>query len=106
MGMETDLNSLADTYLRQHALRHDEDWWAWEEVQRRVEADVSAGWEITKILVEKADDFALGYVAAGPLEDLIVGFGHAALDVIESACDTDPRLQLALSGVWLPPDSP
>lgn len=104
--MNTDLNTLADTYLRHHALKNNEDWWAWAEVQRRVETDVSTGWEITKVLVEKADDSALGYVAAGPLEDLIDGYGDAALDIIENACDTDPRLQLALSGVWLSPNSP
>jgi hypothetical protein len=48
----------------------------------------------------------LGYVAAGPLEDLIDRYGDQAFDLVEEACDQDARLQFALSGVWLSSDSP
>ena len=105
--MKTDLDTLADVYLRNGRFRKNQDFWAWETVSNLVRTDVSHGWEITLLLLKKADsDEALGYVAAGPLEDLIDGYGNAALDVIEIACDADPRLQLALSGVWLLPESP
>jgi hypothetical protein len=50
--------------------------------------------------VEEADsDAALGYVAAGPPEDFVDGYGDAALDVIEAACEADQKMQLALSGI-------
>jgi hypothetical protein len=105
--METDLNKLTDVYLRHHARRSDEDFWAWQQVDSIVRADLSKGWKVTLLLLKKADtESALGYVAAGPLEDLIDGYGHEALDLVEKECDSDSRLQLALSGVWLESGSP
>jgi hypothetical protein len=105
--MDADLNTLTDVYLRHHSQRNDEDFWAWQQVERIVRSDLVSGWEVTLMLLKKADtDLALGYVAAGPLEDLIDGYGHDALDLIQKASDSDSRLQLALSGVWLESESP
>jgi hypothetical protein len=104
--METELNTLVDIYLRHHADCCDEDFWAWEEVQRRVLADKNQAWEVVRLLVKKADtDAVLGYVAAGPLEDFVDEYGDSALDVIESACENDQKMQLALSGIWLERES-
>jgi len=105
--MRSDLNILAETYLRHHGNHRDEDFWAWEEVNEIVRSgDLELAWQITLLLLRKAADNALGYVAAGPLEDLIDGYGDQALDLVEQSCDRDMRLQFALSGVWLLPDSP
>jgi hypothetical protein len=105
--MERDFNNLADTYLRQHETKSDEDFWAWGEVGEIVRSgDLELAWQITLLLLRKASDNALGYVAAGPLEDLIDGYGDQALDLVEQSCDGDMRLQFALSGVWLQPDCP
>jgi hypothetical protein len=102
--MECDLIVLADTYLRHRA----EDFWAWERVHEIVQGgDLDRAWEITLLLLQKAQtDDALGYVAAGPLEDIVDGYGDQALDRVDEACDKDSRLQFALSGIWLLPDSP
>ena len=105
--MDSKLDELTDVYLRHHATNRDEDYWAFEEVQRRVRADLAQAWEVVQILVEKADaSTSLGYVAAGPIEDLVDGYGDSALDVIETACETNEKMQLALSGIWLEPESP
>jgi hypothetical protein len=73
--MEFDLDTLADTYLQHHATRRDEDFWAWEEVSEIVRSgDLDKAWNITLLLLQKAPDGALGYVAAGPLEDIIDGW--------------------------------
>jgi hypothetical protein len=105
--MERDFSNLADTYLRQHETKSDEDFWACEEVNEIVRSgDLELAWQITLLLLRKAPDNTLGYVAAGPLEDLIDGYGDQALDLVEQSCDGDMRLQFALSGVWLLPDSP
>lgn len=105
--MQRDLNTLTDTYLRQNETKNKEDFWAWEEVHDIVRGgDLELAWEVTLLLLRKASDSALGYIAAGPLEDLIDGYGDKALDLVEHACDRDKRLQFALSGVWLLPDSP
>jgi hypothetical protein len=73
--MEFDLNTLADTYFRNHATRREEDFWAWQKVQEIVRSgDLDKAWNITLLLLEKAPNEALGYVAAGPLEDIIDGY--------------------------------
>src|SRR5215470_2641492 len=101
--MDFDLNTLADTYLRNNATRGDEDFWAFEVVNQIIRSgDLDKAWNITLLLLRKAQtDEALGYVAAGPLEDIIDGYGDRVLDRVEEVCDKDPRLQFALSGVWL-----
>ena len=89
-------DTLAEAYLR----HRDEDFWAWEEVQRTVKAGLNEGWQITLLLLERAaSDNDVGYIAAGPLEDLIDVHGHKALDLIEEECKNNSRLQLALSTV-------
>ncbi len=102
-----DLDKLADAYLQYHATQHDEDFRTWGEVDEIVRSgDLEKAWSITLLLLQKANDEAIGYIAAGPLEDIIDGYGDEALNRIEEAFDKDPRLQLALSGVWLLPESP
>jgi hypothetical protein len=105
--MDLDLNTLAETYLRNHAARRDEDHLALEEVNQIIRSgDLDKAWNITLLLLRKAKtDEALGYVAAGPLEDIIDGYGDRALDRVEAEFDKDRRLQFALSGVWLSPHS-
>lgn len=99
--MEIDLDNLASFYLRHYrSANNDEDFWAWQEVHRLVHDDLDAGWNVTLLLLEKTEsDDEVGYVAAGPLEDLIDIHGHKALDRIEEVSDNNPPLQLALSTV-------
>jgi len=105
--MDRDLNTLADSYLRHQATKSDDDFWAWQRVDEIVRAgDLDRAWEITLLLLAKAPDDVLGYIAAGPLEDFIDGYADRALDRAEQACEEDTRLQYALSGIWLSPDSP
>jgi hypothetical protein len=105
--MECDLNTLADSYLRHYATNSDDDFWAWQRVDEIVRSrDLDRAWEITLLLLRKAPDDVLGYIAAGALEDFVDGYGDRGLDKVEQACNEDPRLQYALSGIWLLPDSP
>ena len=104
--MHPELIKLTDVYLRNHAGCRDEDFWAWLEVQRLVKTDLEQAWGIVQLLVERADsDAALGYVAAGPVEDFVDIYGNDALDVIEERCKSDQRMQFALSGIWLERES-
>jgi hypothetical protein len=90
------LDTLAEAYLR----NHEEDFWAWEEVHRAVETDLSAGWKIILLLLERAaSDRDVQYVAAGPLEDLIDRYGHKALDLAEEECKNNSQLRVALGTV-------
>ena len=53
-------------------------------------------------LVERApDDESLAYVAAGPLEGLVVDHGERLIDRIESLAKERPKFQKALAGIFL-----
>jgi len=92
------LDTLAEAYLR----NREEDFWAWEEVDRAVNADINEGWKIVLFLLERAvSDGDVEYVAAGPLEELIDRYGHKALDLVEEECKSNVRLRAALSTVYV-----
>ena len=105
--MDCDLETLADAYLLHLKTRSNDDFWAWQRVTEIVQGgDLDRAWEITLLLLKRAPDEALGYIAAGPLEDFVDGYGDRGLDRAEQSCDADSRLQYALCGIWLLPDSP
>jgi hypothetical protein len=99
--MELNLSALAYAYLRYHRNQDkNQDFWAWEEVHRLVKTDLDAAWNVALLLLDEAQsDDEVGYIAAGPLEDLIDMHGHKALDRIEEVLEKNRRLQLALSTV-------
>ena len=66
---------VVDSYLRHFALKEEQDFWTFDEVNQIVRRDPAAGWRLTFLLVNKAPDKALAYVAAGPLEDLLTFHG-------------------------------
>ena len=102
-----DAESLANTYFRYFELKKEEDQWAWSEVEDLVRRDPENGWEITRVLINKApSDEALGFVAAGPLEDLLRKHGPAVIDRVEKESQESARFQTALSGVWIRPENP
>jgi Family of unknown function (DUF6869) len=54
------------------------------------------------------DEDILAYVAAGPLENLLVQHPHTVIDRVESLASNDAHFRRALSGVWgwkrIPPE--
>lgn len=77
--MDSELDALTDVYLRDRGVGREEDFWAWEKVDRRVKVNFAEAWAVTQALVTKANaDSELGYVAASPLEDLLDSYGDAA----------------------------
>jgi len=97
-----DLEKLADAYLRRHREKREDDTWVLFKVDDMVRNEPSRALELTLILLKKTgdDDAVLAYVAAGPREDLLKMHGFQVIDRIEQEAGGDPRLQLALSGVW------
>jgi hypothetical protein len=97
-----ELAEIVSIYLRHFESKREEDWWACEQVDSLVDKEPEQGWEITLMLVNKSpSDEALAYVAAGPLENLLIKHGPEVIDRIEKESSTNERLQLALSGVWM-----
>jgi hypothetical protein len=102
-----DAEKLANEYLLFCESKKEDCRWAWSEVDDLVRRDPDKGWEITCILVNKASsDEALGFVAAGALEDLLRKHGLTVIDRVEHESQENVRLQTALSGVWITPESP
>lgn len=104
-------SELSKAYLKHHETRTDSDFWAWEEIQKRVlwGEDPLAAWRLVQTLVSAAGDDALGYVAAGPLEDLVTAHAPALIHEIEAKARKDSKFREFLSLIWLsegdlPPD--
>ena len=68
---------------------------------RGSEAEVEAAWPMVLALVEHApDDACLGYVVAGPLEDIVLRHHERFGERLIAEARRDAGFRLALSGVW------
>jgi len=67
-----------------------------------VHEDPEHGWEIVLELIRIAgeDDDAIGFVAAGPLEELVKGRAETFIDRFEAAAARDPGFLRCMRGVW------
>jgi hypothetical protein len=90
---------LVAAYLRHYATNDDELFWAWEGIQEYVSQDPRKAWQLTLQLIAAAPDSALGYVAAGPLEDLLYARGPLFIDELECLASSDPKFLSALRSV-------
>jgi hypothetical protein len=58
--------------------------------------------------ISREDEDILAYVAAGPLENILVHHPYAVIDRIEALARSDSHFRRAVSGVWgwnrIPPD--
>lgn len=55
---------------------------------------------ILKVLERQPSEWALGMLAAGPIEDLITGCGAQFIERIEAQARQDRGFRQALQGVW------
>jgi hypothetical protein len=96
-----DLQKIADAYLKYCETKAEEDRWVWGKVWDIVNGDPQTAWPLICMLIAGAtSDRLLADVAAGPLEDLLNKHGPAVITAVEKECTNNPRLRLALSGVW------
>jgi hypothetical protein len=104
----TALPMLVSAYLR-HATRavergtQDPDSWAFDEVNARVgrHGQAEDAWNVVSALVAEAQVEQLGYIGAGPVEDMIKNHGTVLFEWIEGAARRDERFQYALTRIWL-----
>ena len=80
---------------------------AWEEMRQLAqERDPAEAWRIIKRILPLVSDESLGYLAAGPIEDLIDFHGADFVEDMEKLATDDDRFRLALShiriGPWVP----
>jgi len=75
--------------------------WATELMVHLTEDEPDVAWGLVLGLVDRApDDDALGWVAAGPLQDLLCRHGIDLIDRVEAKAESDPRFKKCLAGVW------
>src|SRR5688572_18351005 len=73
-------------------MEHAAAWWAWERVH--VELDGPARWRMVQVMVAYAPDYGvLGYVAAGPVEDLM---GGQFVKLMRLEAENNPRFRICL----------
>jgi hypothetical protein len=105
-----DRDTLIATYLRHTAERRHEDAWAFDAVGNLAGGkDAQDAWELVVELLRRTPDEHLGYVAAGPLEDMLNRHAPALVEWIEGEARRDERFRRALGCIWmrggeLPPD--
>jgi len=96
---------LATAFLQHAATNADEDFWAYDRVGEIVRGpDAQAAWEICVGLVRAAPDEQLGYIGAGPIEDLVCRHGAALIEWLEGEAKRDSRFREALASIWLVAD--
>jgi hypothetical protein len=104
----TTLSRLVPAYVR-HSLRAvqhvepDPDFWTFDEVNDRVGASGTPedSWDLMTAIIRAAPDEALGYIGAGPVEDMVRHHGSALVEWIEGEARRDPRFQFALGCIWI-----
>ena len=74
--------------------------WATELLVHLIEDEPDVAWSLLLGLIERApDDHALGWVAAGPLEDLLCKRGPEFIDQVEVLARDDERFRKCLTDV-------
>lgn len=75
--------------------------WAFSKVWEMTGDDPERLWEIVKALIANApDESTLSYIGAGPLEDLLCGYGEQFIERIEQEAATNKQFRFCLAGVW------
>ena len=73
--------------------------WSFDVMSTLVGEEPETAWAILLEMLRRTDDeWRIGSLAAGPLEDLV---GPRMFDLIAAEARTNPKLRQALSGVWI-----
>jgi hypothetical protein len=98
---EAATDQLVAAYLEHQSSHRPDLWWTWERIQQLVQGAPDAAWMVLYAAIVRAPDPTMvGYLGAGPIEDLLSEWGHRVIDRIEDAAQTEPRVVYALSCVW------
>jgi hypothetical protein len=79
-------------------------WWAAEAVMSaRFNGGLPLQWRVILGLcaaVDPDDEWVIGMIGVGPIEEILFEHGDRAMDLIEPAADVDRILHQALTSVW------
>jgi hypothetical protein len=98
-------SELISAYLTHFRTKDDSLSWAWTAVDDAM-YELQPGLSLCLELIEATEnEEELAYVAAGPLEDLLVRVGVLAANSLEIPVRKSIKARLALSCVWLNPEA-
>jgi hypothetical protein len=81
---------------------YEENFWAFDEMRHLLENDPETAWSVLLQMLDRTDDeYHIGALAAGPLEDLLYSYGEQFLGRVAAEAKTNAKLREALRGVWL-----
>ncbi len=90
-----------DERLLEAWFTYEDHFWAFDAMSSLVREEPEQAWLILLRMLESASDDRVGNLAAGPLEDLLHGYGAQFIDRIAAEARTNAKLRLALQGVWI-----
>jgi hypothetical protein len=79
---------------------YEQNEWAFWTLNDMVRDEPEEAWPIIRALIERAEHDDLGYIAAGPLEDLLHHHFDAFFDRVAAEARTNPRFAKAIRGVY------
>jgi len=96
-----DRSELVAAYFAYQATHAPDLEWAWEAVDLSGFDNAEDKWgTLLALLAGAPDDWQIGLLAAGPLEDFIRLYGASHASVIRSEADHNERLRNALPMTW------
>lgn len=104
---EADIDALVDEYIDAHRTRaatpaeHEAAAAASMSIMCLTEDEAEAVWRfVLRVIAKRPNDWTLGMLAAGPLEDLICEYGATFMERIETEARRDSAFRWTLHGVW------
>src|SRR5436309_1088793 len=78
----------------------DEWFWAWERVHGLVDKTGAAALPLLIRLCDAAPADAVGYIGAGPIEELLMLYGSSVVDAVGDAARKSPSFARELSRIY------
>jgi hypothetical protein len=81
--------------------QHDEIFWAYECFDEMAELAPRIAFNCVLVALQQCkNDSDIGFLAAGPLEDLVCEHGPILIDEIEREATSNEKFRYLLSGIW------
>jgi hypothetical protein len=103
MEPQPELHALSDEDERlvESWFTYEDNFWAFNAMYNLLREDPEQAWLVLLQMLERADEARIGVLAAGPLEDLMSGYGPQLIERIATEARSNAKLRQALLGVWI-----
>jgi hypothetical protein len=80
---------------------YEDNFWAFDAMSGLLSKQPEEAWQVLLRMLARSSEDRIGSLAAGPLEDLLSGYGPQLIDRIAAEARTNEKLRQALQGVWI-----